>query len=235
MTTPIEAFRYPVTVDLGNFGVAPLATFGGYATATSSLTSPSAFSSIVSVTPAAGGLFTINWTVQLAGTVGAPEANNFRLFFGATFIPSVNAAAVGTYPQAPVGPVALGPGETVTVGVAANNATAGAIYTGTIPSASSGATAQVGPQGVGESWALDQCYVSTSVGQLDTAQCIVYVGPLPLGTYAVTGSLSGGSAQFGLGGLLLEPGWFVWAVWTGGTFGEFGQLRVTGAKTALTA
>ena len=90
-----------------------------------------------------------------------------------------------------------------------------------------------GPNVSGESWALDQCYLSTSVGPLDTAQCTVYAGPLPLAQYAVTGSLAGGAAQFGLGGVSIAFGWFIYAVWTGGTTGATAQLRVTGTKTAL--
>jgi len=97
------------------------------------------------------------------------------------------------------------------------------------------AQAQIGPSGLGQSWALDQCYLSTSIGQLDTSQCTVYVGPLALPTYAVTGSLQGGSSQFGLGGLGLADGWFVWALWTGGTPGAQAYLRATGAKTVLAA
>lgn len=100
--------------------------------------------------------------------------------------------------------------------------------------ASGTAQAFCGPGSGGDSWALDQCFVSTSVGQLDPAQCIVYVGPLPLPQFAVTGSLAGGGSQFGLGGLVVPFGWFAWALWTGGTSGAAGYLRVTGAKTALT-
>jgi hypothetical protein len=97
------------------------------------------------------------------------------------------------------------------------------------------ATAQIGPSGLGQSWSLDQCYLSTSAGQLDAAQAQVFVGPLALPQYAVTGSLQGGSSQFGLGGLGVPDGWYVWALWTGGTAGALAYLRVTGAKTVLTA
>jgi len=99
-----------------------------------------------------------------------------------------------------------------------------------------GGTAQalVGPSGSGDSWSLDQCFLSTSVGQLDAAVCTVYVGPLPLAQAAVTASLAGGGSQFGLGGLGLAFGWFVYALWTGGTAGAFANLRVTGQKTVLT-
>jgi hypothetical protein len=102
----------------------------------------------------------------------------------------------------------------------------------------SGGTAYAfcGPDGLGASWSLDQCYLSTSVGPLDSAQVIVYLGPYmgPNGAvqqYAVTNSLAGGGSQFGLGGLALEDGWYVQAYWTGGTSGAEAQLRVTGAKT----
>lgn len=97
------------------------------------------------------------------------------------------------------------------------------------------ATAVVGPSGGGDTWSLDQCFVSTSVGQLDAAQCSVFAGPLPLSQYAVTGSLAGGGSQFGMGGVAVPFGWFIWAVWTGGTAGAFGFLRLTGVKTVLTS
>jgi hypothetical protein len=92
----------------------------------------------------------------------------------------------------------------------------------------------IGPFVSGDAWSLDQCFVSTSTGQLDVSQALVYVGPLPLPQYAVTGTLSGGSSQFGLGGLGLTFGWFVWCAWTGGVTGAFAYLRVTGTKTVLT-
>ena len=97
------------------------------------------------------------------------------------------------------------------------------------------ATVQIGPSGWGNSWALDQAAVSTSVGPLDTALCALYVGPLAIPFYQVVNSLAGGGSQFGLGGVGLADGWFVFAVWTGGTAGAFAYLRLTGVKTALTA
>ena len=95
------------------------------------------------------------------------------------------------------------------------------------------ATALVGPSGGGDSWSLDQCSVSTSVGLLDSSQCIVFVGPQPVPQCQVAPTLAGGGSQFGLGGIGLSYGWFVWAVWTGGTPGATGTLRVTGQKTVL--
>jgi hypothetical protein len=96
------------------------------------------------------------------------------------------------------------------------------------------AQAFIGPAAGGDLWSLDQCYLSTSIGQLDTSQVIFYAGPLPLAQYARTGSLSGGSQQFGLGGVTVPFGWFAWALWTGGTAGATAQLTLTGQKTVLT-
>jgi hypothetical protein len=99
-----------------------------------------------------------------------------------------------------------------------------------------GGTAQavVGPGSAGDLWSLDQCFLSTSVGQLDAAQCTVFAGPLPLSQYAVTGSLAGGGSQFGMGGVAVPFGWFAWALWSGGTPGALAFLRLTGVKTVLT-
>jgi hypothetical protein len=99
--------------------------------------------------------------------------------------------------------------------------------------AGGGAKALIGPASGGDLWSLDQCFLSTSVGALDPAQCIVYAGPLPLQEYAITASLSGGSQQFGLGGVGVPFGWFIYAVWSGGTAGATATLRVTGRKTVL--
>jgi hypothetical protein len=96
------------------------------------------------------------------------------------------------------------------------------------------AQAFCGPASSGDSWSLDQCSASTSVGILDPAQCVVYAGPLPLANFQVAPSFSGGGAQFGLGGVAVPFGWFFWALWTGGTPGAFAYLRVTGQKTTLT-
>jgi hypothetical protein len=95
------------------------------------------------------------------------------------------------------------------------------------------AQSQIGPSRVGESWALDQAYLSTSVGQLDAAQCALYQGVLPLASFLITANLAGGGSQFGLGGVGLIPGEFLFAVWTGSTPGAQAFLRATGTKTVL--
>lgn len=96
-----------------------------------------------------------------------------------------------------------------------------------------------GPYGLGQSWALDQAYLSTSEGQLDASEVALYVGPYmqpfqAVAQYLSVSGLAGGSSQFGLGGIGFDTGWFVTAWWTGGTTGALAYLRVTGAKTALT-
>ena len=95
------------------------------------------------------------------------------------------------------------------------------------------AQALVGPSGGGDLWSLDQCFLGTSVGAFDGSQCTVFAGPLPLPQYQITGSLSGGLSQFGMGGVGVPFGWFVYALWTGGTVGATTTLRVTGLKTVL--
>jgi hypothetical protein len=96
------------------------------------------------------------------------------------------------------------------------------------------AQAFTGPSSSGEVWSLDQCSVSTSLGALDNATCIVYNGPQPVPQCQITGSLSGGQSQFGLGGVSVPFGWFIWALWTGGDPGAFGYLRLTGVKATAT-
>lgn len=99
-------------------------------------------------------------------------------------------------------------------------------------SAGGTATAQVGPFVAGETWSLDQCNVSTSVGPLDAALASVFIGPGAVSTLLVASSLAGGGSQFGLGGTVAQFGDFIIAQWTGGTPGSIAQLRVTGTKTA---
>lgn len=95
------------------------------------------------------------------------------------------------------------------------------------------AQAVVGPNGSGDTWSLDQCSVSTSIGQLDASQVLVFRGPQPLPQYQVAPSLAGGGSQFGMGGVTVPFGWFVWAVWSGGTAGALAFLSLTGTKTTL--
>lgn len=95
------------------------------------------------------------------------------------------------------------------------------------------ATALVGPFTSGESWALDQAQIWTSVGPLDAATATLYAGAGATPNLQVASLLAGGGSQVGLGGVGIQFGEFVIVKWTGGTPGATGSLRVTGRKTAL--
>jgi lipoprotein signal peptidase len=54
----------------------------------------------VQVTNLPAGDYAVTWTVELAGTLGAPEANNFQLLNGVTVVlASDNQAVAGIYNQ----------------------------------------------------------------------------------------------------------------------------------------
>lgn len=107
------------------------ASGAGSGEVTGSVTSPGAAAVIASISLLAGVTYSVNWSVELGGTVGAGDANNFQL--NASFgqpLTSENAGAVGVYPQIPT---------TITVGtlgfirvssIAAG--TVGAVYTANI-------------------------------------------------------------------------------------------------------
>lgn len=105
--------------------------------ATGTITTPSTFSYLAQIQIPAG-TWTIRWSVQLAGTVGAPEVNNFGIICefnagGATsFVTSVNPGAVGTYPQAPVTFTVPAGGGNLAIKNGGNASTAGAQYTGIV-------------------------------------------------------------------------------------------------------
>lgn len=230
----ITAYNRLVTVDLGNDGIAPVATFNGFAALTGSVTSAAANSNVIFGTVPAG-TYTVPWTVTLSGTLGAADTNNFSLYANGVFIAaSVNPDVAGSYVQTPRLVAPNGGAGDLKILTGGTTPTAGSTYAATLGTVAGGTTAQVGPSAFGESWSLDQCYLSTSAGPLDPSQCTVFVGPLPVPQYAVTGSLAGGGSQFGMGGVGLTQGWFVWAVWTGGTGSAQAYLRVTGTKTVLT-
>jgi hypothetical protein len=95
-------------------------------------TSPGAGAQFCNVTGIPPGLYTVSWTVGLAGTVAAGTDNdNFRLSnvtTSTTYVRSVNPAAVGSYPQNPV-TVLLTATTTLSIEAVAA-ATTGAIYSG---------------------------------------------------------------------------------------------------------
>jgi hypothetical protein len=96
-------------------------------------------------------------------------------------------------------------------------------------------TLNVGPAGIGTSWALDQAGISTSTGAADTSTCAVYVGPQAIQSFLAAQSYAGGGDSIGLAGITIQPGSFIWAVWSGGTPGAVATLLVTGNQSVLAA
>ena len=104
---------------------------------TGNATSPAAHTQLITTVSLPPGTWLVGWTVQLGGTVGAPEANNFQLCTepgGAAVATAVNAASAGTYPQAAVLVAISGSLTGITVKTGGSAATSGAVYTGTITS-----------------------------------------------------------------------------------------------------
>lgn len=93
-----------------------------------SQTTPGAGTTIASVA-LANGLYSVQWSVELAGTPGAGDANNVAMFIGASQIDtSVNQGANGIYPQDTAeAVVTFGPLTLAAKAIGA--ATAGAVYT----------------------------------------------------------------------------------------------------------
>lgn len=91
------------------------------------VTSPAAGATIVSVTGLPAGDYSVSWTVELAGTLGAADANNFQLLNGASVIfASDNQAVAGIYSQP--GVVITAPANGTVSIQAIALATVGAVY-----------------------------------------------------------------------------------------------------------
>lgn len=119
-----------------------LASQSAYGTATT----PAAGTSLASISPVEPDDYTVEWTVELSGTVAAGTDNdNFGLFQGATLLAqSVNPAVVGQYPQQPVDVNVSSAGSLVVKNI--NAGTAGAVYAASetiIPASSSNTYAQL--------------------------------------------------------------------------------------------
>jgi len=230
----------PVTAYTGKVSGVPLTggqaigTIPGYQAATGSLTSPLAGNVIVSVT-VAPGTYTVPWTVALSGTPGGADTNNFQLYNGNSFVAeSVNAGSAGSYPQTARTFTVTAAAPQVSIRVASNG-TAGAVYTGTLPSpAGSGTlTLTVAPQGLGTVWYPAQATLSTTTGALDTSVALMYLGP------AVTPSTLVGTVYSGNGTVALaipdmSPGQTLSTQWTGGHPGDVAAVNVIGTMDALT-
>jgi hypothetical protein len=96
-----------------------------------SVTSPGAGATIASLILVLPGAYQIKWTVQLTGTVGAADQDNFQLNAGSLTFPSLNAGAVGVYPQTDADVVLSASVTTVTITAIAAG-TVGAVYTAQI-------------------------------------------------------------------------------------------------------
>jgi hypothetical protein len=96
-------------------------------TAEGTVTSPSALQNIALSAFLPAGKYAINWTVELAGTVAAADANNFQLIStGFPAFVSLNPGVAGVYPQ-PVAEVTLtAPHQVAIQAIAAG--TVGAVY-----------------------------------------------------------------------------------------------------------
>lgn len=124
-------------------------TFEGFAQVTSgAVSAPAALSNILLDTVPAG-TYIVPWTVILAGTVGAGDANNFGLYANGTLVAtSVNSGAAGTYPQLPVLVTVNGTTNDLKVLSGNNAGTAGSQYSASFPG-SIGAWSGSTPAGAG--------------------------------------------------------------------------------------
>jgi hypothetical protein len=191
--------------------------------------------------PPFGGPVTINWTVTLAGTVGANDVNNFQLVafnsglpLGGFLAGSVNAGVDGTYPQATYTGTLPESTTAVALQVKGTTPTGGAIYGGTVTVPGT-VTLSVGPQGLGNIWYPVQCVVSTSTGATDTSTCAVYLGSQAQQNLQGGQSYAGGGDTVSLSVQSMSPGDLLIAVWTGAVPGAIAAINVTGTMDALTA
>jgi len=103
----------------------------------------------------AAGNYRIAWTVTLAGTVGANDANNFVLgvknvngiLYLTPNVTSVNSGAVGSYQQVDV-QASLNAGDIVFIKAGVHAGTAGSTYSGTITASDNDALSAGGNQGM---------------------------------------------------------------------------------------
>jgi len=127
--TPSTTNGPVVTGTVGEAVIAPAvaATLGN--TVGTTPASPPPETTVFSMSLAAG-TYTVNWGVQLSGTVSATDANNFELFNDASQIAlSVNGDTAGSYPQSPVSVTIKSGGGTLAI-KSIRAGTAEAVYEG---------------------------------------------------------------------------------------------------------
>jgi hypothetical protein len=140
----LRTFNGPYIIEsiLATWGIAP-ATIQ----ANGQVAAPAANTSICSTVTIPAGTYTVNWTVELEGTLAVgTDDNNFKIGLLGTEV-SVNPAIAGVYPQAPFEVTFPAAGGNITV---RNNlaGTAGSIYRAqvTIDGVNTVATLQLGPR-----------------------------------------------------------------------------------------
>jgi hypothetical protein len=95
------------------------------------------------------------------------------------------------------------------------------------------AVVQVGPQGLGTKWSMQQAVISTTTGPADAATCQLFAGAVSIANMIGGQSYAGGGDSIGLAGLELQTGEFLIAVWAGGHPGDAATLRVAGIEDYL--
>lgn len=208
---------------------------GGFGGATGSGTSVAAFTTLCT-TPGTipAGVYTVAWSVALSGTLGSSDVNNMRLVQvnPLQFIAeSVNPAIAGTYPQPPV-TISIPAGASLIVSSGPNNATSGAVYTGTI-TGQGVALASVGPQGLGNVWYPAQVNVQTTSLQNDTSTCQVFLGPAATPVTLLGTIFPGGFGTLAAAVPPLTPGLYLIAQWTGANPRDIASLNVIGTMDSI--
>ena len=92
---------------------------------------------------------------------------------------------------------------------------------------------QVGPQGLGTIWELQQASFTTTTGPNDSSLVTLYAGPISIANMIGGQSYSGGGDTVGLTGLQIQTGEFLIAVWTAGHPGDAATIRLSGIEQWL--
>jgi hypothetical protein len=203
----------------------------GFPGASGSVTSPAPFTVIWEIEFPAAGIYTLQWSVTVGGTLAAGDADNMGLGLDGTSIATaVYPDTPGTYPQAAVTFTAAAGSVLALLNIDAG--TAGSVYSGTATGVSVPLSLQVGPQGLGVTWYPAQVTLSTSTGPLDTATAMLWLGPSQTPTQLV-GSVYTGNGTVALAIPSMSPGQVLICQWTGGHPGDQASMNVIGNMDAL--
>lgn len=201
--------------------------------ASGSASSPAALQGLAGI-PLPAGTYKVTWSVTLAGTVGAGDANNFEVTRAAGAVvlaTSVNAGAAGTYPQASFTFTITAP-DTVVLKVGASAPTAGSVYSGSM-SMPTLLTLQIGPQGAGTVWYPAQVTTFTTSGVNDTSTCLIYMGAAGTPVTLMGTLFPGGAGVLAVAFPPLTVGLFIIAQFSNGNVGDVAAVNVTGTMDYL--